>query len=331
MTIGGPNRLLHKIYSADAAATLLRSIPLIVLLIGSAAAFAQERSAAAPESGNSSVSGQVKAITGQGQTEVVTGIELRLSGAQPDSTSSSAVTDDDGRFQFLQLPPGVYRLEASPEGFQPWTAIIALGDGQTAVKDVLLHIKSSVQGLEVHGDASEISTENAETTAALNDELLNALPLAQQKFTEALSLDPGVIRTNEGKLNFSGQTESEGLLLLNSTENVDPVTGSFSISVPIDVIQSMVVHDAPDTAEYGGFSGGLTQIETKPPSDSWNYRVHDFIPGFRGKNGVLRGIADFTPRVVFGGPLIKGKLNFTQELTWEVRNQPVRGLALAIQ
>ena len=133
MTIGGPNRLLHKIYSPNGAATLLRSIPLIVLLIGSAAAYAQERGAAAPESSNSSISGQVKAITGQGQTDVVTGVEVRLSGAQPESVSRSAVTDDDGRFQFLQLPPGVFRLEASPEGFQPWAAIITLGNGQTAV------------------------------------------------------------------------------------------------------------------------------------------------------------------------------------------------------
>lgn len=326
MTKDGLNRFAHEVCTAGAVSALVKLIPLSVLLIWSAAGFAQERSAAASESGNSSISGQVRAITGQGQTDVVTGVEVRLTGAQMGSTSLSTATDEDGRFQFMQLPMGVYRLEANPEGFQPWLATVTLGHEQAAVQDVLLHINSAVQGLEVHGDASEISTESAETTAALNDELLNALPLAQQKFTDALSLNPGVIRTNEGKLNFDGQTESEGLLLLNSTENVDPVTGSFSIAVPIDVIESMVVHDAPDTAEYGGFSGGLTQIETRPPSDTWNYRVHDFLPGFRGKNGVLRGIADFTPRVVLGGPLSKGKVDFTEELTWEVRNQPVRGL-----
>jgi len=326
LTIGGLNRFSCGVYMAGAASTLVKLITLIVLLICSTAGLAQERSAASSESANSSISGQVKAITGQGQTDMVAGIEVRLSSTRPDSTSRSAVTDEDGRFQFMQLPAGVYRLEASPEGFQPFVGTITLEEGQAALQDVVLHINSAVQGLEVHGDTSEITTESAETTAALNDELLNALPLAQQKFTDALSLDPGVIRTNEGKLNFNGQTESEGLLLVNSTEYVDPVTGSFSISVPIDVIESMVVHDPPDTAEYGGFSGGLTQIETKPPSDAWNYRVHDFLPGFRGKNGVVRGIADFTPRVVLGGPLIKGKVDFTEELTWEVRNQPVRGL-----
>jgi hypothetical protein len=156
-------------------------IPVIVLLIGSVPGFAQEPRTAASQSGNSSISGQVKAITGQGQTDVVTGVEVRLSGAQPESPSRSAVTDDDGRFQFLQLPPGVFRLDASLEGFQPWVATITLGDGQAAVQDVVLHINSSVQGLEVHGDASEISTENAETTAALNDELLNALAAGTTK------------------------------------------------------------------------------------------------------------------------------------------------------
>jgi carboxypeptidase family protein len=300
-------------------------IACFALSAGWAAGFGQDRSLAS-DTMQGSIAGQAKAITGPGQTDVLTGIEVTLSGPQPGAASRSTVTDGDGRFQFMPVPSGIYRLEANPEGFEPWAESVTLAPGQAISESLELHIRSTVQGLEVHGDASEISAESSETTAALSDLELNSLPLAQQKFTDALSLTPGVIRTPEGKLNFDGQSESEGILLINSTENVDPVTGSFAISVPIDMIESMVVHDAPDTAEYGGFSGGLTQIETRPPSDAWNYRVHDFLPGFRGKNGVLRGIADFTPRLIFGGPLIKGKLNFTEELTWEVRNQPVRGL-----
>ena len=326
MTVGRLNRLLREIYSFGVTAVLIGFLPLIVLLISSPAIFAQEREVAASDSAASAITGQVKAITGKDQTNVVAGIEVTLSGAERGSTPRSSITDENGRFQFMQLPAGVYRLEANSEGFQPWISTVTLNFGEAALQDIVLHLSSAVQGLEVHAEASEISTESAETTAGLSDDVLNTLPLAQQKFTDALTLTPGVIRTNEGKLNFNGQTESEGILLVNSTENVDPVTGSFSIPVPVDVIESMVVHDAPDSAEYGGFSGGLTQIETRPPADTWNYRVHDFLPGFRGKSGVLRGIADFTPRVVLGGPLIKGKLNFTEELTWEVRNQPVRGL-----
>jgi len=204
---------------------------------------------------------------------------------------------------------------------------IVLGQGQAAVEDVTLEISSVEQQIEVRGETFEISTHSAETTATVSNRELDTLPLAQQKFTDVLPLTPGVIRTPEGKLNFNGQAENQGILLVNSTETVDPVTGSFAIPVPVDVIQSLSVHSTPDTAEFGGFSGGLTQIETKPPFDAWNFKLHDFIPGIRGKSGHIEGISDFTPRLEFGGPLIDGKLNFTEELTYDVRNQPVRGLS----
>ena len=273
-----------------------------------------------------SVAGTVTVITSQGQANDLAGVAVSLSSQVPGSVSQSTLTGEDGRYQFTQLAAGIYTLEADQEGFQSWVRVIVVGREDSLIENVTLQINSVTQQIEVHGQTSEILAQSAETTSSLSSEQLDTLPLAQQKFTDALSLTPGVVRTSEGKLNFTGQTESEGILLINSTENVDPVTGSFTVPLPVDVIQSISVHDAPDSAEYGGFSGGLTQIETKPPLDGWNYRVHDFLPGFRGKNGHLSGIADFTPRLVFGGPLIKGKLNFTEEFTWEVRNQPVRGL-----
>jgi hypothetical protein len=300
---------------------------LATVLVCSVPGSGQEPNSNGAGSGAASIIGQVKAITARGQTEELAGVEVKLTEVPLGKVPVSALSDDEGHFEFTKLARGTYRLEASPEGFQPSNATVTIGQDQFAVEaELVLHINSAVQGLEVRADASEISAESSELKSSLSAEDIDNLPLAEQKFSDALSLSPGVVRTHEGKLNFNGQTESEGILLLNSTENVDPVTGSFAISLPIDVIQSMTVHDAPDTAEYGGFSGGLTQIETKAPSDTWHYRVHDFLPGFRGKNGHLRGIADFTPRFVFGGPLIKGKLNFTEEFTWEVRNEPIRGL-----
>jgi hypothetical protein len=274
-----------------------------------------------------SIAGKVTVITGQGQVNNLTGVAVKLSGTSAGFALQPTLTDENGRYEFTQLAVGTYTLEVTAESFKPWVKTVVLGQGQAAVEDVTLEISSVAQQIEVRGETFEISTHSAETTATVSNRELDTLPLAQQKFTDVLPLTPGVIRTPEGKLNFNGQAENQGILLVNSTETVDPVTGSFAIPVPVDVIQSLSVHSTPDTAEFGGFSGGLTQIETKPPFDAWNFKLHDFIPGIRGKSGHIEGISDFTPRLEFGGPLIDGKLNFTEELTYDVRNQPVRGLS----
>src|SRR6267154_588680 len=280
-----------------------------------------------PQAAASSIAGSVNAVTGEGQMSNLADVTVKLSDPSAQFTPQSALTDEAGHFQFTQLPAGTYTLETSVDGFKPRVKTITLRQGQAAVEVITLEISSVDQQIEVQAEKFEISTRSAEAAETLSERELNTLPLAQQKFTDALALAPGVIRTPNGKLNFNGQAENQGILLVNSTETVDPVTGSFAIPVPIDVIQSMSVHNSPDTAEYGGFSGGLTQIETTPPFDSWKIKLHDFIPSLRGENGHLIGIGQFTPRLLFGGPLIKGKLNFTEELTYEIRKQAVRGLS----
>jgi hypothetical protein len=275
----------------------------------------------------SSITGNVNVTTGQGQTSKLAGVAVKVNDPNTGVELQSTLTDENGHYLFTQLPAGMYVLEVQKEGFKGWSKNLTLDQGQTATEDVNLEINAVDQQIEVRGEAIEVSTQSAQASVKLDNRDLDTLPLAQQKFTDALPLTPGVVRTAEGKLNFNGQAESQGTLLVNSTENVDPVTGSFAIPVPVDVIQNMNVHSTPDSAEYGGFSGGMTQIEINPPPDAWNFRLHDFLPGTRGKNGHMVGVADFTPRLVFGGPLIKDKVNFTEELAYEVRNQPVRGLS----
>src|ERR1700720_2740868 len=274
-----------------------------------------------------SVSGRTTVVSGEGATNSLAGVTVKLTGPSVGPAPQSTVTDAEGRYELTHLAAGTYTLEASADGFKPWSATITLRADQALVKDVVLQISSVNQQVEVQGEAAEIATQNVAITATVNTDQLESLPLPTQKFTEALSLIPGVIRTPTGKLTFKGQAESQGMLVVDSAENVDPVSGSFSIPIPVDIIQSMTVYPLPESSEYGGFSGSLTAIETKAPSAAWAYKLLDFPPSFRGKNGQLVGIANWTPRFEFGGPLVKNKINFSQELTYEFRRTPIRGLA----
>lgn len=274
--------------------------------------------------------GRITVVSGDGASNAIVGATVKLTGPSAGTPPQSISTDAEGRYEFTHLAPGAYTLEASADGFKTWSAAITLGADQALVKDVVLQISSVNQQVEVQGEAVEIATQNVAITATVNTDQLESLPLPTQKFTEALSLIPGVVRTSTGKLNFKGQAESQGMLVVDSAENVDPVSGSFSIPIPVDIIQSMTVFSLPESSEYGGFTGGLTTIETRPPSGTWDYKLRDFIPAFRGKNGNLVGVANWTPRFVLDGPLIKNKVNFTEEFTYEIRKQPVRGLSFPL-
>jgi hypothetical protein len=279
-----------------------------------------------PPAGTASISGSVTVTTVAGATNNLSGIVLKLTGPAPSTDSQTDITDSEGSYAFPHLLPGTYKLEATLEGFKPWTATITLAAGQALVQNAELQLSSIEEKVEVKGEATEIATQSVSATATVSEQALETLPLPTAKFTEALSVSPSVIKTQQGRLNFNGQAESQGMLLVDNTENVDPVSGSFALPIPIDAIQSIQVFNTPDSVAYGGFSAGLTRVDLRPPAPFWHYKFLDFVPAFRGKNDHLVGLANMTPRFEVGGPLIKDKLNFSEDLTYEFRRDPVRGL-----
>jgi hypothetical protein len=276
---------------------------------------------------SASITGTLTTVSGEGIQDGVADVTVNLTGPSRNREARTTTTDADGGYQFTRVAPGDYTLAASKDGFKSWTAAVTLKVGQQAVEDAVLQVSSIEQRVEVRAEVTPlVATQSVGPTATVSNQQLAALPLPTQKFTEALSLVPGVLRTGQGNLSLNGQAESQGMLVVDSAENVDPISGSFSIPIPVDAIQSMTVHSLPESSEYGGFSGGLTTIETKAPAAAWDYKLLDFPPSFRGKNGQLVGIANWTPRFEFGGPLVKDKVNFFQELTYEFRRTPIRGL-----
>lgn len=241
----------------------------------------------------------------------------------------SVTTGEKGEFAFPGLLQGTYTLTCAAVGFEPISKNDLEISGVPPPTLQLALPKEVVfqQKVEVREKAPAVTAGSTAPPAKLSSPQLIELPLIEQKFKAALPLVPGVVRTPNGRINIKGAAENQGLLLVDSAEMVDPVTGSFSIEIPIDAVESLQVYKTAYQAQYGRFSGGLTTVETKAPSERFRYEVNDFLPTVRVKSGHVVGVADDEPRLYLTGPLVRNRLNFSEALGYEIVKQPVRGLA----
>jgi hypothetical protein len=255
------------------------------------------------------------------------GITVTLTPGPPDGAALTADTDDAGHYEFKNLNPGSYTISINQPGFKPFAKLLSLNPGETSVVDIRVELQTVTEKVEVSEQTQSIATEDVTTpSVALTQRQLISLPTAQEKIREVLPVTPGVVKTQDGKLNFKGADENQSLLIVNSARTTDPVTGSFAVPVPTDAVQSFAVYKTPYNAGLGSFSGGLTEIETKPPDDGWSYRLKSFIPSVLGKNGSMIGLQEATPGLDFSAPLIKHKLLFSEIFQYDMKKRTVRGL-----
>jgi hypothetical protein len=255
------------------------------------------------------------------------GISVKLTTEPPDRSPLTADTDDAGHYEFKDLKPGTYTISITQPGFKPFTKSFSLSAGEAAVVDIRVELQTVTEKVEVSEETQSIATEDVTApSVALTERQLISLPTAQEKIREVLPVTPGVVKTQDGKLNFKGADENQSLLLVNSARTTDPVTGSFAVPVPTDAVQSFAVYKTPYNAGLGSFSGGLTEVETKPPDDGWSYRLKSFIPSVLGKNGSMVGLQEATPGLDFSAPLLKHKLLFSETFQYDMKKRTVRGL-----
>jgi len=272
------------------------------------------------------VKGTVSLANAPEQGAAPEGILLELKPLGDGSVSLTAETDGAGNYEFRDVPGGDYLLQLQRDGFEPFAATLHVQAGASVVQNISVKLTRLTQKIEVQEQVEPLSTTSS-SASKLTEKQLSGLPLAEENFKEALPLTPGVVRTPEGKLNFRGSGEDQSMLQVNDAKMTDPVTGSFSIPVPLDAVQSVRVEQTPYSAENGGFSGGLTLVETVPPPENWKFGVRDLNVSVRGKNDHVVGISRATPRVIFGGPLLKDKVSFSEVFEYDVIRWPVRGLA----
>jgi hypothetical protein len=206
-----------------------------------------------------------------------------------------AASTGDGTFEFSTIGPDDL-IEAALYGFET-TRVRATG-----VLRIVLPLARAAARSEVTApllaDAGATSERLGGTLTAAT---ARGLPSSRQKIIESLPLLPSVMRGPDGLLRIDGTRPHEAALWIDGFDVTDPVTGSSTIDLPLEVIKGASVLRDPMAATFGGTLGAIVSIDTVGGGDSFSAGVQEFVPEPRLSGDGFGHIEGFFPRIYAGG------------------------------
>ena len=298
-------------------------LPAILVSVFAILNFTEVGSAKNPPEETGTVRGAIVTIGPDGQSYNIPDAVVRL---KRNVQVAETVANDAGEYEFTNLAPGDYLLEASSEGFKASSKPITIHTGEVVLENISLQVADITASVTVATAAEGVTVGETATDNSIKQKTLQTLPLPNEQLLEALPLVPGVVRGPDGQINMNGARASQSSMTVNSANVTDPVTGQFAFNLPIEAVESVQVLTNPYAPEYGEFTGGVTAIATRSGTDKFNVELQSFFPRFRRRGEKWTGIEAFTPRLAVSGPLKKNKLWFMQSVEYRFIRTPVESL-----
>jgi hypothetical protein len=233
-------------------------------------------------------------------------------------------TNESGKFEFRDVPPGTYIVEAAVPGLLASQDVtVEMGK----VTEISLELKPSTVQDSVTVTANESETTSSSPSQTVTASTLRNAPNIDDRAESILPTLPGVMRGPDGRINMKGARSTQSGALVNSANATDPATGSPGMAVPIDVVSSVQVISNPYDPQYGKLTGAVASLETKTSDfEKFHASIQNFIPRVRVRDGSVFGVGSATPRVTFTGPLWADHIAFTQSLEYRFVRTPVNSL-----
>jgi len=225
---------------------------------------------------------------------------------------SNQLTDDEGRYQFVALPPGEYVVHVEAPSFKPFeSAPITVQLNATVRLDVTIVGSDKSDVITVEAKAPVIDVQKTQTGQTMSAEFLRDLPTARD-YQSAIALAPGMVGTDHAQGGF----DSSNQYYIDGVNTTDPVTNTFSANMNYDAIDSIEVITGAMDAEYGKAMGGAFNIVTKSGGNQFH---GDAFLTYADQNFVIAPTlaGDSTDKYFnqslslnLGGPIIKDKIWF---------------------
>jgi hypothetical protein len=299
-----------------------------ILLFAALAFMAQLAGAQATSQLNGSVtdpSGASVAGTNITLTDPATGLQR--------TTTSNA----SGLYQFLDVPPGNYRLEAAATGFAAYLSPkVTLVVSTPTTIHIQLQVTGGTTSVTVEGEAPLINRTDASLGNVIESNQIDELPIAARNVVELLSLQPGVAYLGDA-LNADTDTRSGAVNGLRSDQSNVTLDGigvndqnngyAFTsvLNIPPDSVEEFRVTTANANADSGYSSGAQIALVTKSGTNRFHGSAYEYNRNtifsandpFLKESQLSSGEPNTAPKllynvfgVTFGGPIKKNRIFF---------------------
>src|SRR6516225_3924396 len=221
----------------------------------------------------------------------------------------TASTNQAGRYDFPNLPPGKYDLIINKSGFrQAKFSNVDVVVGESRTLDVKLDLGASTESVEVVASNTDLQTMNATIGTTVTGVPLDSLPSLGRDASTFVALQPGV--APDGSVAGANQDQNSYLLdggnnssdmdgtmntytpgfagdpsggLVNSYVTVTGVSGapggggpSGVMPTPVDSIEEFKVGTTNQTADFNSSAGAQVQMVTKRGTSTWHGTAYEY-------------------------------------------------------
>ncbi len=174
----------------------------------------------------------------------------------------TAITDENGKFNFPAVPPGVYTIKAELEGFK--TAIkkgVRVSLESTAIVNLTMEIGTISETIEVVAKEATVDITSSKVSTNVQKEFFDALPKGRS--FQAMVLMAPSVQSGYFGISMGGATGVENLFIVDGINVTDVEHGQGSTNVVYEYIEEVEVKTGGYEAEFEGSLGGVVNIITK--------------------------------------------------------------------
>ncbi len=244
------------------------SLMLLLLLIFSTVAFAQERSGEL----NGSAMDQSNAVLPN-----VTVTATNLASGRTITTK----TGGDGHFVLRPVDPGRYSVKFELQGFATQEyADVVVGAGRVLTLNGDLKVSGTQQSVEVTGAAPLIDMTTTSVGHNVTAEEFDSLPKTRS-FQSLANVSPSVSAgtVTEGGIQINGASGAENQFAVDGISTNSLIEGGSRQNAAFEILEEVQVKTAGTEAQYGGALGGVISAITKSGGNTFHGDLHYYGSG----------------------------------------------------